>query len=718
MPISTVKAYTLGDLHLRFVAPADAPDKPGLQLVPSALAKKIVTPREHLDEPFVTCLPDRWLPVRAWEVEPLIRCTLRSDDLPFAFAAGRTLHVGAGATWKMLDQQVARSGTLTTITSSLSRDGGLTATHSVLHAKGDRAVRLRTRLTNGSTQPVTVDLASSFTLGGITPFAERPDAGRLVIHRLRSCWSSEALLESRTLESLNLERSWTGHGVRAERFGQVGSMPCNGWMPFVAAEDTVAGVTWAARLTSLGSWQLELYRRGDQLALSGGLADREFGHWSKTLQPGESLDLPEALLTAVVGNLDDAADALNATLQRHAPAGPASEKSFPVIFNEWCTSWGNPTHDNLIALADRLKGSGVKYIVIDDGWAERPPEALIQSNGDWRVNRTAFPGGLRATTDALRARGFIPGIWFEFEVVNPGAEAWNETTHQIHRDGRPLQIGTRRFWDFRDPWVHDYLMEKVAARLRADGFSYLKVDYNDSIGLGADGADSLGEGLRQHLEGVRAFFQRLRRELPDLVIENCSSGGHREEPGMIALTAMSSFSDAHETPDIPLIAADLQRVLPAPRNQIWAVLRHTDSLDRIAYSMAATFLGRMCLSGDAHQINAKQWALVRTAIALQRAHAAGLARAVFRTTRTIGVSRTQPEGVQAVVRHVPGSKKALVIWHGFKNASAPLAVTLPPGRWRVADQFGSRRARASVKRGILTLRPPADWTGGVLELAC
>ena len=716
MPIVTVHTHNLGELQARFVASAETPDQVGLQLLPRALATRLPVPREHLDEACVTALPARWQPVKAWEIEPLIRCTLRSDGLPAAFSAGRTLHAGAAATWALQRQTLTRSGAQATLTSTLTRAGGLSAEHVITHARGDLAVRLRTRLTNTGTEPVTVDLASSFSLGGITPFTARPEAGRLRVHRLRSCWSSEALLESQPLEALNLERSWIGHGVRAERFGQVGSMPCNGWMPFVAVEDTVAGVTWAARLAHLGSWQLELYRRGDHLALAGGLADRESGHWSKLLQPGESLDLPEALLTAVVGGLDEACDALNATLHRHAPAGPVSERALPVVFNEWCTSWGSPTHDNLIALADRLKGSGVRYLVIDDGWAERPPEALLQSNGDWRLNRQAFPHGLRATTDAIRARGLIPGLWFEFEVVNPAADAWNETAHLLHRDGRPLQIGPRRFWDFRDPWVHDFLLKRVVGRLRDDGLGYLKVDYNDSIGLGVDGAESLGEGLRAHLGGVRAFFEKVRRELPELVIENCSSGGHRLEPGMVALTAMSSFSDAHETPDIPLIAADLTRVVPAARNQIWAVLRHTDSADRLAYSLAATFLGRMCLSGDVDKLDARQWTLVRAAIDLHRRSARELPKAIFRTTRATGPSRTQPEGVQAVLRHVPGAKTARVIWHGFKGATSPLEVSLPPGRWKVTGHLGSRRPQVSVKRGVLTLRAPADWTGGVLEL--
>jgi alpha-galactosidase len=45
------------------------------------------------------------------------------------------------------------------------------------------------------------------------------------------------------------------------------------------------------------------------------------------------------------------------------------------------------------------------------------------------------------------------------------------------------------------------------------------------------------------------------------VIENCASGGHRLEPSFMGLTSMASFSDAHETRDIPVIAANLHRLI-------------------------------------------------------------------------------------------------------------------------------------------------------------
>lgn len=79
---------------------------------------------------------------------------------------------------------------------------------------------------------------------------------------------------------------WIGHGVACERFGQAGSMPVNGWSPLAAVEDCAAGVTWVVQLYHPGSCQREVWRRKDQAALSGGLADREFGHFSKMLLPG------------------------------------------------------------------------------------------------------------------------------------------------------------------------------------------------------------------------------------------------------------------------------------------------------------------------------------------------------------------------------------------------------------------------------------------------
>jgi len=110
---------------------------------------------------------------------------------------------------------------------------------------------------NDSDQVVILEMLGSFSIGGITPFHEADAPGRLRVHRFRTVWSAEGRLQTQSIEQLHLERSWSGSGAFSERFGQLGTMPVRRWFPFVAAEDTVAGVVWAAQLAWAGSWQMK-----------------------------------------------------------------------------------------------------------------------------------------------------------------------------------------------------------------------------------------------------------------------------------------------------------------------------------------------------------------------------------------------------------------------------------------------------------------------------
>jgi len=214
----------------------------------------------------------------------------------------------------------------------------------------------------------------------------------------------------------------------------------------------------------------------------------------------------------------------------------------------------------VIALADRLAGSSVKYLVIDDGWAERPTERM-QENGDWIVAGKKFPTACVRHAMRSATRGLIPGIWFEFEVANKGSKAWSETAHHLHRDGRVINVGSRRFWDLHDPWVHELLAERVIGLLRESGMGYMKVDYNENIGIGCDGAGVTGRRIAPASRRGSQVFQTHPARLPELVIEICSSGGMRLEPSMLELGLdVLVFRCSTETRDIPILAYNTQRL--------------------------------------------------------------------------------------------------------------------------------------------------------------
>ncbi|HJW29543.1 MAG TPA: alpha-galactosidase, partial [Saprospiraceae bacterium] len=482
----------------------------GLFLYPDDTAGELVSHRE-----FLPWQPPKFSKIIAQKLESLVQFKLLGDSLD-GFSQGITMHNSDTlSSLRYSGQEKIQQGNETEIITYLNSARGYICEHHLRYCQGDEALTFFTTIRNDGSEEFGLEMLSSFSLGGITPFASDDAPNRLRLHRFRSFWSAEGRHISQSIEELHLERSWSGHGVRAERFGQVGSMPVHGYHPFAAIEDRGAGVFWGATLAWSGSWQMELYRRDDQLSLSGGLADRELGHWFKNLGPGETFTSPQAYVTTVKGDFDDLCQRLTAMQSKAVEQAPDSEQTLPVLINEFCTTWGNPTHERVCALAKRSKDSGAKYFVIDAGWYRGESGNWDLNQGEWTPSPELFPDGIAATAKFIREQGLIPGLWFEFEVVGSQSTLFDQMTdHFLKRDGIPVLAGQRRFWDFRDPWVRDYLYEKVIHFLRETGFGYIKVDYNETLGIGVDGAESLGEGLRQHIVCVQDFFRALRKELP------------------------------------------------------------------------------------------------------------------------------------------------------------------------------------------------------------
>lgn len=535
----------------------------------------------------------------------------------------------------------------------LKADNGLTLEISHTQNALSDATDIVTTFTNGSDEPVTLEMMTSFLVPHIK--ADK-------VHRLLSFWSAEGRLKTDDLKSLNMEHAWNHMAFRVEKFGTVGSMPVRKYFPFVALEDSATGHFTALQLYSPASWQIELIvREDDTVTLSGGIADRDFGAWTKTIAPGETFTAPRAVI-AEGDSLEDVCDKL---VKAQCPNISPVDNCMGITFNEYCTTWGNPTIDNLKKIADKIAGKGIQYLVMDSGWYSKCGN-WWEYRGDWSINKERFPNGLKELSDYIRSKGMIPGIWYEMEVAGYKTEAFEKGEHFVMKDGVPLTIGGAKFWDMEDPWVVDYLTKSVIDNLRDNGFGYIKVDYNDTLGLGCDGPDGLGENLRKKVCATQSFFKKMKTELPDLVIENCSSGGHRLEPSFMELASQASFSDAHEIPSLPLIAANLHRVIKPEQSQIWSVMRKEDSDSRIFTSMCATFLGRMGLSGDIYEMSDHQWELIDSAIAFYHN-----AAPIIKDGKTVTLfadteSYNHPTGGQLVVRVLGG--QALVVYHRFEKS--------------------------------------------------
>ena len=723
MDSATAKIYReffLGDTLARYIL-CERTAQMGLQILPERMSTQVVKHRETLEGvPEIDHMAGYWsAPPKAWQVEPLVQVSCAGDIKAGGFAQGQTLRGGSTtAGLKFQDQRITDTDERKLIVTNLTNPGaGLAVRHMLSWLEADPGLSVWVEVQNIGTEIITVEMLSSFAFGFITPFDSTDAPERLFVHRFRSAWSSEGRHEVRSVEELGLERSWSGHGVRCERFGQIGTKPVRRWFPFVAVEDRKCQVLWGAQLAWPGSWQMEVYRRDDFLHLSGGLADRELGHWCKELAPGALFVTPQAAVASVKGDIDDLCRRLVAMQKDEFPNPPPSEAHLPILFNDWCTSWGRPTEKRILGIAERLATLPVEYLVVDSGWYVPEGANWENAQGDWFAAARLFPGGMKTLCREIRRRGLTPGIWFEPEVVGPSSRLWQREELQLHRDGKPIQVGERRFLDMRRDETHRYLRQRVIDFVKQNGFGYLKVDHNETIGLGVDGAESPGEGLRQHVEGVQRFFRELRAQVPGLIIENCSSGGHRLEPSMVALTDMSSFSDAHEAVEIPIIAANLQRLVPARKLQIWAVLRSQDSDRRLVYSLAAPFLGRMCLSGDIEELSEAQWALLRRATELYREVWPLILKGQYRRFGPQVGSYRHPKGWQAVLRRDEEGGQALAVVHRFEDRVVPIGIPLEAGkRWRIMGLLNDTAISIEIEADAVMINGLSPFSAAVVYL--
>lgn len=718
--MKTLASFQINAMQLQYRLCEDS-NLVQMEIIPAGMESRIPERRSnHRKNPWIDRLPPRMADRPALKPVSLAQVHSRGAAAQPNDPALSLLNSATSCKLIYQEQKQTRQNGADVIQTILQGPHGLEVRHFVRAPREKHYVETWTEAQNKGSASLNLEHLSSFCLAGLSPFDTADSQERLRVHRFRSFWSREARLLSQDIEELHLSLPWICASFASEHFGHVGSWPCHGWFPFLAIEDTREGVMWGAQLAHPGSWQMQIHRQDDGITMAGGLADYHHGHWAKNLEPGETLKSPLACIACCQGDLDELC-AHMLEWQEDNLTIHGEEADLPVQVNDFLQHWGATGHEPTLQTLEKIASSPVRYLVIDAGWYKPPSGDWSNAQGDWMPSKDSFPAGIQATSRAIRKAGLIPGIWFEMEVACKESAAYAETNHQLKRNGQVIEVGDRRFWDFRDPWVVEYLSEKLILFLQQNDFGYLKVDYNASVGIGVDGAESLGEGLRQHLQGVQKFFRRIQEALPDLVIENCASGGMRLEPSMMALASLGSYSDCHETVEGPIIAANLHRLILPRQSLVWASLRKEQSEREMLYVLSGCFLGRMCLSGDLITLSDTQWQTALRAMQFYRemrhiikkgkSHRFGPPVRNYRT----------PRGWQAILRVARDGKEALLVAHAFQGCGeTPVTFSLPRSaaglqiiQKEMAPDATSLRIEAS---GKVHWRPAQDFSSVVAHL--
>ena len=282
----------------------------------------------------------------------------------------------------------------------------------------------------------------------------------------------------------------------------------------------------------------------DNLRMTMGINPEEF---SWLLTPGEEFQAPEVVIVYSGNGLGAMTRSYHDFYRNHLIRSKFKYEKRPILINNWEATYFDFNTDKLLDIAREAKKCGIEMLVMDDGWFGKRNSDNC-SLGDWKVNEEKITGGLKHLVDEVNKIGLQFGIWFKPEMISPDSDLYRaHPDWAIQIQGREATQSRNQYvLDFSRPEVRDYAYECVASVLRSANIAYVKWDMNRQLSdLGSSylPKERQQELFHRYVLGVYELQERLVTEFPDLLLENCSGGGARFDPGMLYYSPQIWCSD-------------------------------------------------------------------------------------------------------------------------------------------------------------------------------
>ncbi len=265
------------------------------------------------------------------------------------------------------------------------------------------------------------------------------------------------------------------------------------------------------------------------------------------LKPGEAFQTPEALLCITENGLNSLSQTFHGLYRNHLLRGYWKHRAKPILLNSWEAAYFNFTEASILSMAKTAYDCGIELFVLDDGWFGNRNNDKT-SLGDWFPNYNKLPDGIRGLSKKIHEIGLLFGLWIEPEMISRESELFHKHPDWlIQTPGRTPCHGRNQYvLDFSREEVRENIFRQIDALLSNAEIDYLKWDMNRSI---TDCFSASLPSFRQqevfhrYILGVYNLYEQLLDKYPRLLIESCSGGGGRFDPGMLYYAPQGWISD-------------------------------------------------------------------------------------------------------------------------------------------------------------------------------
>ncbi len=287
----------------------------------------------------------------------------------------------------------------------------------------------------------------------------------------------------------------------------------------------VCGIGWS------GQWKLDVMRDGDYVRVLAGFDDCDF-----YLEPREKVRSIRVLLYLGSGGEDKLRQNFVRMHREHYSPIPDFDKAFfPIAaqcFDRYY--WSNIPKEgeinyfesedaqlNIINGASKCKNFNSFWI--DACWFDG---AFRTGVGNYSYGE-GFPNGLKKISEKAKENGFKFILWFEPVRAMVNTEVYNEFKHDKRKI---ISCETERHYlvNLGDPEVWQYQFESISKIIEENCVDIYRQDFNIDpyfylIEIEKEGRKGIDQ--IRFVEGLYKLWDALRERFPNLIIDNCASGG-------------------------------------------------------------------------------------------------------------------------------------------------------------------------------------------------
>lgn len=307
-----------------------------------------------------------------------------------------------------------------------------------------------------------------------------------------------------------------------------GGRSSNTDLPFYKIETGVGSFVVAVGWS--GQWASEVrYVPEKSLHVAAGMERTHF-----RLHPGERVRQPRILLLFQGGDTRESNALFRQLIYQHYAAKRGGNPPGPVFFCNTCFTrgggWLNECNaENQISLIKAFEPLGVEAVITDAGWFEG---GWPDGAGNWTARKDAYPDGMGPVARAANERSMGYGLWFEPERVVEGTGVQENHPDWLLSSTQAPRWSAKKTYllNFGLTEVQDYFFSIVAEFMKLPGFRVYRQDCNiDPLPYWRenDAEDRQGITEIRYIEGLYAYWDRIRTAWPDTLMEECASGGRR-----------------------------------------------------------------------------------------------------------------------------------------------------------------------------------------------